>query len=165
MACFDLRRTVTNDRIWNSFFLQYLWEFVLGMQLAVYYKNNPEHFFIPSLKILIPISFVGLILTGVTGIQGGIWKAYNDIPSLIGYMGIALILYKSGIPFLNKFLLYTNKVFYEWYLVHILVFACSNHFLDMCYHVPPILRAITAFLISYLLAIVYHKLLKILNVV
>lgn len=156
---------LSNDRIWNSFFLQYLWEFVLGMQLAVYYKNNPEHFFIPSLKILIPISFVGLILTGVTGIQGGIWKAYNDIPSLIGYMGIALILYKSGIPFLNKLLLYTNKVSYEWYLVHILVFACSNHFLDMCYHVPPILRAITAFLMSYLIAIVYHKLLKILNVV
>ena len=28
----------TNDmRIWNSFFLQYLWEFILGMKLAEIY--------------------------------------------------------------------------------------------------------------------------------
>ena len=33
-----------DERVWNSFFLQYLWEFVLGMQLAVYYKNNSNRF-------------------------------------------------------------------------------------------------------------------------
>ena len=33
-------------------------------------------------------------LTGVAGIVGGYWKSYNDIPSLVGYMSMALIVYK-----------------------------------------------------------------------
>lgn len=154
-----------NDRIWNSFFLQYLWEFVLGMQLALYYKNNPEGFKIPSLKILVSVSVVGLILTGVTGIMGGVWKAYNDIPSLAGYMGIALILYKLCLPTVNKFFSFTNKVSYEWYLVHILIFACSNHFMDYFFNASPVINATIALVLSYLAAVVYHIILRELKVV
>lgn len=156
---------LSNDRIWNSFFLQYLWEFVLGMQIALYYKTHPTRFKIPSLKILIPISLIGIALTGITGVMGGIWKVYNDIPSLFGYMGMALIIYKLGITPINRFFTYTNRVSYEWYLVHILVFACSNHILDMYFNVSPIIKASTALFTSYLMAIVYNKLLKKLNVV
>ena len=34
--------------------------------------------------------------TGLAGIVGGFWKSYNDIPSLVGYMSMALIVYKLG---------------------------------------------------------------------
>lgn len=156
---------LSDERVWNSFFLQYLWEFVLGMQLAVYYKNNSNSFEIPSLKILIPISIVGIIFTGITGGIGGIWKAYNDIPSLAGYMGIALILYKLGFSFVNKFFSLINKVSYEWYLVHILIFACSNYFMDYFFNVSPVINATIALVLSYLAAVVYHKILRELKVV
>ena len=72
-------------RVWNSFFLQYLWEFVLGIHLATYYKSNSAKFCIPSFKVLIPICMIGIILTGFAGLKGGIWKLYNDVPSMMGY--------------------------------------------------------------------------------
>lgn len=32
---------INDERIWNSFFLQYLWEFVLGMWLAkIYFEHQ-----------------------------------------------------------------------------------------------------------------------------
>lgn len=62
---------VNDLRIWNSFFLQYLWEFVLGMKLAELYFENPANLKIPSLKILIITSIIGTLLTGITGIKGG----------------------------------------------------------------------------------------------
>lgn len=135
------------------------------MQLALYYKNNPDYFRIPAYKILIPICILGVILVGATGILGGGWKSYNDIPSLFGYMGMALILYKVSIKFVNKFFVYTNKISYEWYLVHILVFACSNLFLDTYFHVSPLIGATAALILSYLVAIGYHKTLKRLKIV
>ena len=133
--------------------------------MALYYKTYPERFKIPSLKILIPISLIGIALTGITGIMGGIWKVYNDIPSLFGYMGMALIIYKLEITPINKFFSYINKVSYEWYLVHILVFVCSNHILDLYFNASPIIKASTALFTSYFIAILYNKLLKKLNVV
>lgn len=44
---------------------------------------------------------IGLGLTGIAGFVGGIWKSYNDIPSLIGYMSMALIFYQVGVKWLN----------------------------------------------------------------
>lgn len=96
---------------------------------------------------------------------GGVWKSYNDIPSLMGYMGMALILYKISIKPVNGFFVYTNKVSYEWYLVHILVFACSNLLLDTFFSPSPLIRAIVALALSYLVAITYHKTLKILRLI
>lgn len=156
---------LSDERVWNSFFLQYLWEFVLGMQLALYYKTNPERFKIPVYKMLIPVCTIGIVLVGITGILGGIWKSYNDIPSLLGYMGMALILYKIGIKPINGFFTYTNKISYEWYLVHILIFVCSNLLLDTFSPLPPLIRAVVAFALSYLVAITYHKILKILRLI
>ena len=99
---------LSEERIWNSFFLQYLWEFVLGMWLANLYFKQPSKFIIPSYKKLIPISILGVLLTGITGYYGGGLKSFNDIPSLFGYLSIALIVYKLAINFINSFFSYTN---------------------------------------------------------
>lgn len=150
---------LSDERIWNSFFLQYLWEFVLGMKIATFYKERPNEFHIPANKWLIPIGIVGLLLTGVTGYMGGILKSYNDIPSLFGYLSIALILYKFAIKPLNRFFTFTNKVSYEWYLIHILIFGCCNHYLQQT-NIPIIIQALTGLILSYIFAIVYHQILQ-----
>ena len=93
---------IDDERIWNSFFLQYLWEFVLGMWLAKIYFEHPEKIKVPKFGILLGAMIVGLGLTGVAGIVGGYWKSYNDIPSLVGYMSMALIVYKLSINCINQ---------------------------------------------------------------
>lgn len=114
---------IGGERIWNSFFLQYLWEFVLGMYLASLYYNNSQALKIPKMYVLVICMIVGLGLSGIAGIMGGVWKSFNDIPSMIGYTSMALILYKLDLKSVNRFYAYTNKVSYEWYLTHILIFS------------------------------------------
>ena len=149
---------IDDERIWNSFFLQYLWEFVLGMWLAKIYFEHPEKIKVPKFGILIVAMIVGFGLTGVAGIVGGYWKSYNDIPSLVGYMSMALIAYKLGINWVNRFFQYTNKVSYEWYLIHILIFSIYFKFARGI--LPLYADWIVLMLVSYAVAIGYHKVLK-----
>lgn len=156
-ATFITLMGLNDERIWNSFFLQYLWEFVLGMWLAKYYYNNGK-LEIPSFKILIPICILGLGLTGALGIIGGFLKSYNDVFSLIGYTSLLLIIYKFRIKYVNVFFEYTNKISYEWYLLHILVFDIYFKYFQSyttAYCSIPILL-----LVSYFTAIVFNKLIK-----
>lgn len=152
----------TNDqRVWNSFFLQYLWEFVLGMKLAEIYYKTPETFKIPSLKLLFVTAGVGILLTGISGMKGGWFKVFNDIPSLVGYLSTLLITYKIFPKIWRRFIFFTNKISYEWYLVHILVFAC-------CAKLSPInsmlLSALISLISSYLIAYLYSRILKITHI-
>jgi len=143
-------------RIWNGFFLQYLWEFVLGMQLAKSYKKKSEEgdtLNFPSRYILLLYAFLGLMLVGYTGIRGGFLKMYNDIPSLIGYLSLSLFFYSFKIKWFNKFFLFTSKFSYEWYLLHILIFFTIFHF--FCIN---LVSGIFSFFLSYVLSILYNKL-------
>ena len=149
---------IDDERIWNSFFLQYLWEFVLGMWLAKIYFEHPEKIKVPKFGILLGAMIVGLGLTGVAGIVGGYWKSYNDIPSLVGYMSMALIVYKLSINWINRFFQYTNMVSYEWYLIHILIFSIYFNFARGI--LPFYADWVVLMLVSYVVAIRYHKVLK-----
>ena len=116
-----------DERVWNSFFLQYLWEFCLGMKLAEIYIRHPQKVSVPDWKYLIPVCILGISLTGLMGLMGFPWKLYNDIPSLLGYTSLALILYKANIKYINILFNFINKFSYEWYLVHMLVFSFVRH--------------------------------------
>lgn len=146
-------------RVWNSFFLQYLWEFVLGIHLATYYKSNSAKFCIPSFKVLIPICMIGIILTGFAGLKGGIWKLYNDVPSMMGYLSVLLIIYKLKIKFINNVFIFTNKISYEWYFVHILVFSCTSYYMHQ-FGMSTVIIAIISLVLSYFIAFLYHLILK-----
>lgn len=146
-------------RVWNSFFLQYLWEFVLGMYFAKYYKSNLTTFDLPGFRVLVPICIIGLALTGFTGIKGGIWKLYNDIPSMMGYLSALLIIYKLEVKFINNVFKFTNKISYEWYLVHILVFSCTSYCLRQ-FETPIVIIAIVSLILSYSIAFLYHLILR-----
>ena len=142
-------------RIWNSFFLQYLGEFVLGMMLAVKYQEKPEFIKIPSKWLLAVLAIAGIAITGYTGITGGVLKLYNDIPSLVGYLSLALLIYSFGLKWINGLFTYINRFSYEWYLIHILVFVSVFHFFGKNYPM-----AAVAFVLSCGLAILYNRLLK-----
>jgi len=142
-------------RIWNSFFLQYLGEFSLGMMIALKYKKNQQYVKIPSKWLLAILAIIGIAITGYAGIKGGILRLYNDIPSLIGYLSLALLIYSFEIKWINRFFSYTNRFSYEWYLLHILVFVCIFHFFERNYT-----SVTVALVLSYGLAILYNKLLK-----
>ena len=143
------------ERVWNSFFLQYLWEFCLGMKLAALYVKHPSALDVPKWKYLIPSCAAGMVLTGFTGWAGFPWKLYNDIPSLIGYTSLALIIYKIGVGWFNRFFSYTNRFSYEWYLVHFLVFWIVRHF--TAGHIPVMLEMALCLTLSYATAFGYGK--------
>lgn len=143
------------ERVWNSFFLQYLWEFCLGMKMAEIYHGNPKALEVPRWKCLLPLCMAGVGLTGIMGFAGWPWKLYNDIPSLVGYMSLALIIYKVGIKPLNRLLEWTNRFSYEWYLVHMFVFDII--FYCIGYKTPIVVVFMLCLLLSYSTAIAYSK--------
>jgi peptidoglycan/LPS O-acetylase OafA/YrhL len=145
-------------RIWNSFFLQYLWEFVLGMVLALKYYENQNFIKIPSMLYLIIFATIGIAIVGYTGVKGGILKLYNDIPSLIGYLSLSLLIYSFKIKWISNFFIYTNKFSYEWFLVHILIFHCVFYFTKA--HSPSLISGSLAMIFSFIFAIGYHQLLR-----
>lgn len=148
---------ISEKRIWNSFFLQYLWEFVLGMWLARKYFMTPEKIQIPDLKILFPVCIVSLGVFGVLALSGGVFKLYNDIPSMVGYLTLSLLFYRLFPKFLTKFFIKTNAISYEWYLVHILVFGCCSHFMG---NLSPWIIGTVSFGMSYIVAVIYAYLLR-----
>lgn len=109
-------------RTWNSFFLQYLWEFSVGMVLAEYYKNGKLSENKLSMKKVFIAAVLGTGITGITGYLGGAFKLFNDYASLVGYGSIALFIYLMKIGFVNKFFIWLSSLSYEWYLIHGLIF-------------------------------------------
>lgn len=126
------------------------------MKLAEFYMKKPAALDLPKWKYLVPACVAGMVLTGAMGWMGFPWKLYNDIPSLFGYISLALIIYKLHIVAVNRFFSYTNRVSYEWYLVHILVFQIVMQVAKG--HVPAIIEIMLCLLLSYFAAIWYGKL-------
>lgn len=113
-------------RPWGSFFLQYLWEFCLGMWIAErIYEGRFKMVDVREIKWwwLLAGAIGGMGMSAVMAWNGGWLKLYNDIPSLVGYLSVMLIIYKIGIKWMNRFFVWANTYSYELYLVHSLVFA------------------------------------------
>ena len=98
--------------------------------------------------------------TGVAGLKGGIWKLYNGIPSMIGYLFTLLIIYKLHIKLINGLFVLTNKISYEWYLVHMLVFSCTFYYLYKLETFGMVAIAVISFIFSYVVACLYHWILS-----
>lgn len=75
---------ISEQRIWGSFFLQYLWEFGIGMLVADYLFNGND---IKIKKIcLLFLSMLGLLIGGMLGIIGGVLTSFNDVPLMMGFL-------------------------------------------------------------------------------
>lgn len=157
------------SRPWGSCFLQYLWEFVLGMWMAnsVYHKGKAiDVFKVLKWQWLIIGTGLSLALNGFMGWQGGAWKLYNDIPSLFGYLGLLLIAYRISLTvrpmgFFSRFFSWASAFSYELFLVHSLVFALCSFFLDG--YIPLWMRLFISLALAYLVTWSYNRVMRILQ--
>ena len=142
-------------RPWGSFFLQYLWEFCLGMWIAERFveTKNDRLWEISNYRWgwLLIGAIGGMALTGLMAWSGGLLKLYNDIPSLIGYLSVMLIIYKLGENMVNRFFIWASGFGYELYLVHSLVFAVMAYLLKESISIPSLLliKLVVAYLVAY----------------
>jgi len=145
-----------NERIWNSFFLQYLWEFGLGIVFASVYKQNgfKLKFKVKSIYLLI-IGIINCALYAILALScGSIGKMLNDFPALIGYSMIAIWVYKIENSVINTFFLFTGKISYSIYLLHMLILLIGLYFFKT---LPIGLSICISLIFTYLFAQIYHK--------
>ena len=118
-------------RNWNSFFLMYFWEFILGMYCAERYLKNGYAFWKISKSFLVMIAIAGLAIYSLMAIQfGRAGKIFNDLPGLFGYAALCILVYSLHIKTINRFILFTAKISFSIFLIHFLVlnlvqFACN----------------------------------------
>ena len=154
-------------RPWGSCFLQYLWEFCLGMWMAGKIANgNARTLSLADIKRwkwswLLVGTVLGMGLTGLMGWKGGVLKLYNDIPSLFGYLFLALIVYKTGISFVNRFFSWASSFGYELYLIHSLTFVVIKSFLAE--RIPAYLLLPICLVAAYMLAYGYRRMVRRVN--
>lgn len=101
---------------------------------------------------------LGMGLTGLMAWNGGILKLYNDIPSLIGYLSLILLIYKIGISAVNRFFEWASGFSYELYLVHSLTFAVMAYFLKDA--LPLAVLLIVSLVTAYAVGCGYDRFLK-----
>lgn len=139
-------------RPWGSFCLQYLWEFCLGMWIAELIQKGKD-LDVQKCKWwwLMTSAVVGMTLTGIMAWNGGFLKLYNDIPSLLAYLSVLLLIYKLGGGFINKFFIWTSGFGYELYLVHSLVFVIVSSLLKDLFPVYVLIcvSLLTAYIVGY----------------
>jgi peptidoglycan/LPS O-acetylase OafA/YrhL len=144
-----------SERVWNSFFLQYFWEFSLGMLVAAYTARN--NFEIPiKLKPLYLLSagiFCCIIYGALALYLGNIGKIFNDYPALLGYTLIAIWIYQLNIKIINNFFLFTGKISYSFYLLHILILITVSMLMK---NFSASMYLITALLLCYLISYYYQ---------
>lgn len=140
------------ERIWNSFFLQYLWEFALGIFIAdLYIERGKEYFHRIRIWQVLCVTIVSIIVFITMALKGGALKNFNDLFSVLSFGGICYILY-NFISF-KKIFCWISKFSYELYLTHIITFTSCFHFLSN--KLPNLLVGLLALLVSYLIAYVY----------
>ena len=132
---------------------------MIGMAIAK--RINSGQQFIPvKTGFLLVIGIIGSTLYAALALKGGqVGKMFNDIPALIGYTSLAIFLYQLNITPLRKFFLYTGKVSYSLYLIHLLIMLLIIHFFSKNAGLGTSLFYMgIALLLSYLTAHWYNKL-------
>ena len=109
-----------NERIWGSFFLQYLWEFALGMIIAQRLEEGED--IECSSKSLFLIAVVGITIAAIASLKGGVLNTFNDLFAMSGYLSLSLFIYLFQYNWIKKIFLFISSISYELYLVHVLVF-------------------------------------------
>lgn len=147
---------IHTQRIWGSFFLQYIWEFALGMCLADLYHRGKLDSRRISLPLIGAITLAALLLYGLMALKGGALSAFNDVFGTAAMGGICLMLYQ--IKILRPVFIGVNSFSYELYLVHILVMATCEHLLSP--YLPNLVWCLLALVITVPCALGYSKLLS-----
>ena len=109
-------------RNWNSFFLMYLWEFMLGMYCAERYLQKNYEFWKIRKVGLIGLTIAGVGIYSLMALKSGaIGKTFNDVPGLFGFGALCIFIYSLNIKPVNRFILFTAGLSYSIFLIHFLV--------------------------------------------
>ncbi len=141
-------------RVFNSFFLQYIWEFSLGFVIAENIFNGKEYKL--PVQNLVITTILGLGLQVLMTLQNGNLKIYNDVPAFIGYISLALLLSKCKIIYeiAQKVSFYS----YELFLVHVLIYSIIFHLVRSSGYVIRFSCGAFAFCLSLIVGYYYKKL-------
>lgn len=127
---------VSNIRIYNSFFLQYLWEFCLGAVIAAKFTSGKILVSKKYIMISLFVALGGLTCMGAMSLfLGRIGQDFNDIPALLGYTALCVFTYfvTANIQSCQSFFQYMGLISYEIYLTHMLVIHLLKRlFLSFC---------------------------------
>lgn len=143
-----------SQRVWGSFFLQYLWEFALGMVLAERFHRDA----LPELRL--PLPAAALVTAGALGVyglmalRGGALAAFNDVFGAVAICGIFWLAYR--VKWLRPALLAAGGISYELYLLHLLVFSACRELFPTC--LPGYVWAVPALVLAVLASLLYKKL-------
>lgn len=150
---------VTDLRVWNSFFLQYIWEFAIGMVIAdeVYHGRV----FRINGVILFAFMVVGIGLQAVMAAKSETLKIFNDPFGLIGYTSLALLV--MMIPVIKQCALWLSRISYEYFLVHILVFTPIIHMVKDQNLIIQCMVGVIAICVAMAIAYFYNKLIQMIN--
>lgn len=144
----------STERVFNGFFLQYLWEFVLGMLIAQ--KNILDRLISKPIYYYLVAAVINIGITGLLAIKGGqTGKNFNDIFSFAAYTSVVIILYRIGdkyLPIANKYILLISAFSYSLYLTHMIIWDSLN--------IDNIRLVIPIFALSLIIAYYYDMLLK-----
>jgi peptidoglycan/LPS O-acetylase OafA/YrhL len=110
------------NRSWGSAFLLYLWEFLLGMIFAERFYSTNFRFWEIRVSYLILLAVGGIAAYGLMALTLGKYgELLNDLPALIGFTCLSILIYDLGIGVLNRFILFVARISYPLFLVHFLV--------------------------------------------
>ncbi len=144
-------------RNWNSFFLQYLWEFMLGMVFASLLLQNRLRLKLKAFHFLVIAVFMLTVFAYLALKGGDIGRIFNDFPALLGYSSLAIFIYMLKIKPLNSFILYTGRISFALYLVHILIMNVINLIFKNADLEISYLWIAVSLILSYLIAHFYQK--------
>jgi len=116
---------VADMRTYNSFFLQYLWEFSMGIALADIYMSKNKKFWDQSILTMLFFSALGIGIMGIMSIKlGRLGQTFNDIPASLGFLSLSIATFLIGkhIIIFRKFIQYAGTVSYELFLIHMIIF-------------------------------------------
>ena len=126
-------------RTWNSCFLQFLWEFALGMVLASRFRSGGIALNAKTFLWSLPVALVATgLMAWMILKMGPSGRIFNDIPALVGYTAFSIFFYQLGerfLPPLKRFFLWIGSFSYSMYLVHILVLEIWLRLLESL-HLP-----------------------------
>ena len=118
-------------RVWNSSFLDFLWEFALGMVCASLYKSRKFQFWKIRWPILLIVAILGISLMGLLAIRfGNIGRAFDKIPAFFGYTALAILLFALCTNLFKPISFFFDQVgsfSYSLFLTHVFVLQLSTY--------------------------------------
>lgn len=147
------------ERIWNSFFLQYFWEFSFGMVIADKVSKNEQLITkSPNQFLLLITGLISCVICGLLALKGGSGgRLFNDFFALTGSALLATFLYNLKIKPINQLFLFVGRISTAVYLLHILVILTITTLFD---NLSPIYIVLLSFVSVIPVSLVYQKMIK-----